>query len=79
MGGSVDVKSEVGHGTEFIINMRTKCKVKQTFHLENRTLKAGVSRRENSSFVYPDNPSVKTHVFVKMQGKKMKYLLKKTE
>ena len=28
MGGSVDVKSEIGKGSEFIINIKTKCKVK---------------------------------------------------
>ena len=29
MGGSVDVKSELGKGSEFILNIRTKCKVKK--------------------------------------------------
>ena len=28
MGGSVDVKSKIGQGSEFIINMKTFCKVK---------------------------------------------------
>lgn len=28
MGGSVEVKNEIGKGTEFIINIKTKCKVK---------------------------------------------------
>ena len=29
MGGSVDVKSDLKKGTEFILNIRTKCKVKK--------------------------------------------------
>ena len=29
MGGSVDVTSEVGHGTQFIINIKAKCKLSQ--------------------------------------------------
>jgi hypothetical protein len=29
MGGSVSVKSKVGVGSEFIINVKTKCKVKK--------------------------------------------------
>ena len=29
MGGNVDVKSELGKGSEFILNIRTKCKVKK--------------------------------------------------
>jgi len=30
MGGSVSVKSELQRGTEFIINMKTKCRVKNS-------------------------------------------------
>ena len=29
MGGSVEVESEVGVGSQFIINVKTKCKVKK--------------------------------------------------
>lgn len=29
MGGSVDVRSKLGKGTEFIINIKTKCKVEE--------------------------------------------------
>jgi hypothetical protein len=29
MGGSVEVESQVGVGSEFIINIKTKCKVKK--------------------------------------------------
>ena len=29
MGGSVDVKSEIGKGTQFNINIKTKCKVQE--------------------------------------------------
>ena len=29
-GGSIDVKSELGKGTDFIVSMTTKCKVNQT-------------------------------------------------
>jgi hypothetical protein len=29
MGGSVSVKSQVGVGSEFIINVKTKCRVKK--------------------------------------------------
>ena len=35
MGGRVDVRSVHGRGTEFIINMKTKCKVKQTTYMHN--------------------------------------------
>ena len=30
MGGSVDVQSEIGVGTKFIISLKTKCKVVKT-------------------------------------------------
>ena len=35
MGGSVMVTSQVGVGTQFIINIKTKCKVKQTILEKN--------------------------------------------
>jgi len=33
MGGSVEVKSELGVGSEFIINIKTMCKVKQASYM----------------------------------------------
>jgi signal transduction histidine kinase len=47
MGGSVEVKSELNVGTQFIINVKTKCQVKRT-----NTISKNRRSRSSSVFIF---------------------------
>lgn len=51
MGGSVDVTSEIGHGTQFIINIKAKCKsTRVKFNEEFQDISSFESNRSRSMF-----------------------------
>ena len=60
MGGSVEVKSELGKGSEFILNIRTKCKVKKI--------------DKSKAMIKSSNPNVKKSSDKKINPKVLKRL-----
>jgi hypothetical protein len=58
MGGSVDVESQEGKGTEFIINIKTSCIVKKITLDENQLSSSKCSKKGS-----PENRLVDDDVF----------------